>query len=97
MAPIVPNALWAHFLQFLIQLKTRNGKSQHRYATRYVFKLATETYRTGGSVVDIVTGYGLDGRRGVGVRAPVGCRILASTYRPHGLWGPPYVLSHGYR
>jgi hypothetical protein len=39
--------------------------------------------------------YGLD-ERGVGVRVPVGSRIFSSR-RPHQLWGPPSLLSNGYR
>jgi hypothetical protein len=48
-----------------------------------------------GSVVGTATGYGLDDR-GVGVRVPVGSRILTSPYRPDRLWGPPSLLSSGY-
>jgi hypothetical protein len=48
------------------------------------------------SVVGIATGYGLDDR-GVGVRVPVGSRIFSSPRRPDGLWGPPSLLSSGYR
>jgi hypothetical protein len=48
------------------------------------------------SIVGIATGYGLDGR-GVGVRVPVGPRIFSSPSRPDRLWGPPNLLSNGYR
>jgi hypothetical protein len=48
------------------------------------------------SVVGIATGYGLD-YRGVGVRVPVGSRIFSSPSRPDRLWGPPNLLSNGYR
>jgi hypothetical protein len=48
------------------------------------------------SVVGIATGYGPDDR-GVGVRVPVGSRILSSPRRPDRLWGPPNLLSNGYR
>jgi hypothetical protein len=48
------------------------------------------------SAVDIVTGYGLDDG-GVGVRVPVGSRIFSSPRRPDRLWGPPSLLSNGYR
>jgi hypothetical protein len=41
------------------------------------------------SAVGIATGYGL--------RVPVGLRILTSTRRPDRLWGPPNLLSNGYR
>jgi hypothetical protein len=44
----------------------------------------------------IATGYGLDdGEVGVGV--PVGARIFTSPRRPYVLWGPPSLLSNGYR
>jgi hypothetical protein len=46
------------------------------------------------SVIGIATGYGLDDR-GVGVRVPVGSRILSSPRRPDRLWGPPNLLSNG--
>jgi hypothetical protein len=52
--------------------------------------------RSRGSVVGIATGYRLDGR-GVGVRVPVGLRIFFSPSRPDRLWGPPNLLSNGYR
>jgi hypothetical protein len=48
------------------------------------------------SVVSIATGYGLDDQ-GVGVRVPVGSRIFFSPCRPDRLWGPPNLLSNGYR
>jgi hypothetical protein len=40
--------------------------------------------------------YGLDDR-GVGVRVPVWSRIFSSPRRPYRLWGPPNLLSNGYR
>ena len=48
------------------------------------------------SVVGIATGYGMDDR-GVGVRVPVESRIFSSPRRPDRLWGPPNLLSNGYR
>jgi hypothetical protein len=42
----------------------------------------------------IATGYGLDDQ-GVGVRVPVGARILSSSC-PDRLWGPPSFLCNGY-
>jgi hypothetical protein len=48
------------------------------------------------SVVGIATSYGLD-ERGVGVRVPVGLRMFSSPRRPDRLWGPPNLLSNGYR
>jgi hypothetical protein len=46
--------------------------------------------------VGIATSYGLDDR-GVGVRVPVRSRIFSSPNRPDQLWGPPNLLSNGYR
>jgi hypothetical protein len=48
------------------------------------------------SVVGIATSYGLEDR-GVGVRVPVGSRILSSPRRPDRLWGPPNLLPNMYR
>jgi hypothetical protein len=47
-------------------------------------------------VVSIATGYGLDDQ-GVGVRVPIGSRNFSSPRRPGRLWGPPNLLSNGYR
>jgi hypothetical protein len=44
----------------------------------------------------IVTNYGLDDR-GIGVRVPVGSRILNSPISSDRLWGPPSLLSNEYR
>jgi hypothetical protein len=48
------------------------------------------------SSVGIATGYELDDR-GVGVRVPVGSKFFPSPRRPDRLWGPPNILSNGYR
>jgi hypothetical protein len=48
------------------------------------------------SPVGIATGYEMDERR-VGVRFPSGSRILSSPRCPDRLWGPPNLLSNGYR
>jgi hypothetical protein len=48
------------------------------------------------SAVGIATGYGLDDQ-GVGVLVPVGARIFTSSCRPDKVWGPPNLLSNGYR
>jgi hypothetical protein len=53
-------------------------------------------FRLYDSAVGIATAYGLDDR-GVGVRVPVGSRIFSSPRRPDLLWGPPSLLSSGYR
>jgi hypothetical protein len=52
--------------------------------------------RSQDKVVGIATGYGLDDRV-VGVRVPVGQKIFSSPRRPDRLWGPPILLSNGYR
>jgi hypothetical protein len=46
--------------------------------------------------VGVATGYGLDDR-GVGVRVAVKSRIFSSPCCPDQLWGPPSLLSNGYR
>jgi hypothetical protein len=48
------------------------------------------------SVVGVAISYGLDDQD-VGVRVPVGSRIFSSSRRPEQLWGPPNLLSNGYR
>jgi hypothetical protein len=55
---------------------------------------STPTSRDG--VVGIATGYEQDDRE-VGVQVPVGVRIFTSPNRPDRLWGPPNLLSNGYR
>jgi hypothetical protein len=52
--------------------------------------------RSRDSSVGIATGYGLNDW-GVGVRVPVGSRIFFFPRRPDRLWGPPNLLSNGYR
>jgi hypothetical protein len=48
------------------------------------------------SVVGSAIGYGLDGW-GVGVRVPVGWRIVSSPRSPDWLWGSPIHISNRYR
>jgi hypothetical protein len=48
------------------------------------------------SAVSIATGYGLVDWE-VGVRVPVGSRIITSPCRPDRLWGPTNLLYNGYR
>jgi hypothetical protein len=48
------------------------------------------------SVVGIATGYGLNDR-GVGVRVPVMSKMFLSPRAPDRFWGPPSLLSKGYR
>jgi hypothetical protein len=48
------------------------------------------------NAVGIATGYGLDGQ-GVGVRVLVGARFFSSPLHSDQFWGPPNLLSNGYR
>jgi hypothetical protein len=48
------------------------------------------------SSVGIATRYGLNDRN-VGVRVPAGSKMFSSPQRPDRLWGPPSLLSNGYR
>jgi hypothetical protein len=48
------------------------------------------------SIVSVATDYRLDDQ-GVKVQVLVGSRIFTSTCHPHWLWGPPSLLSNGYR
>jgi hypothetical protein len=52
--------------------------------------------RSRDSVVGIANGYGLEDR-GAGVQVLLGSRIFSSPRRPNRLWGPPNLLSNGYR
>jgi hypothetical protein len=59
------------------------------------FSEVTAIVRSRNTVVGTATGYGLDDR-GVGVRVPLGSRML-SPRGPDRLRGPPNLLSNGYR
>jgi hypothetical protein len=48
------------------------------------------------SAIGTETGYALDGP-GVGVRVPVRAKVFSSPRRPDRLWGPPSLVSNGYR
>jgi hypothetical protein len=48
------------------------------------------------SAVGLAIGYGMDDR-GIGVRVPAGSTIFSSSRRPDRLWGPPSLISNGYR
>jgi hypothetical protein len=61
----------------------------------FIYILYTVT-KSRDSIVGIATSYGLDDR-GVEVRVPVGARIFFPSRRPDRLWGPPNLLSNGYR
>jgi hypothetical protein len=72
------------------------GKSNFHFVwvPKPVFTLCKRWSRD--SAVDITTGYGLDDRR-VEVRIPVKSRTFSSSSRPDRFWGPPNLLSNGYR
>jgi hypothetical protein len=61
-----------------------------------IFTLKLKRDKSRDSSVGIATGYGLDDQ-GVGVQVPMGARIITSPCRPGRLWGPPNLLSNGYR
>jgi hypothetical protein len=79
-------------------LRIFNGRrvkfSQQLHPKAFKMKVIHRIYRD--SAVGIATGYGLDDR-GVGVRVPVGSRIFSSSCGPDRFWGPPSLLSNGYR
>jgi hypothetical protein len=75
------------------------GRQQPRcchVCSSWVYSKGTGQYRSRDSSVGIATGYGLDHRE-IGVWVPVGSRIFFSPRRPDQLWGPPSLLSNGYR
>jgi hypothetical protein len=57
-------------------------------------QISQAIFRSGGSAVVIVNGYGLNGR-GVGVWVPVGTRIFSSRHHSDRLWGPPRNRNRG--
>jgi hypothetical protein len=71
--------------------KERENEIPDMHLNRIQIKISFAKKRGG-----IATGYGLDDRD-VGVRVPVGSRIFPSPRRPDRLWGPPNLLSNGYR
>jgi hypothetical protein len=68
----------------------------HQYYVSGHYPSSCLYLRSRDSVVGIATGYGLDDRR-LGVRVPVQSRMFSSSRRPDRLWGPPNLLSNGYR
>jgi hypothetical protein len=68
----------------------------HGSRLRYILVIFTALVQSRESAVGIATGYGLD-EQDVGVRVPMGARIFTSPYRPDRLWGPPSLLSNGYK
>jgi hypothetical protein len=71
-------------------------KQTERYMIEIQIWVSLKHYQSRDSAVGIVTGYGLDDQ-GVGVQVPVGARIFYSPRRSDLLWGPPSLLSNGYR
>jgi hypothetical protein len=64
--------------------------------TAYSFSRNASVIKVRDSVVGIATSYGLEDRRD-GVQVLVGSKIISSPCRPDRLWGPPSLLSNGYR
>jgi hypothetical protein len=79
-----------------ISINVPSSQTFRSYKYKNVVLLFNRTLEGWDSSVGIATGYGLD-NRGVGVRVPVGSRIFSSSRRPDQLWGPPNLLSNGYR
>jgi hypothetical protein len=65
-------------------------------STAYKYPSMLKIERRRNSSVGIATCYGLDDGR-IGVRVPVESRIFSSPRRPDWFWGPPSLLSSGYR
>jgi hypothetical protein len=85
------------------KIETMNGKTKKHFpggeSSCRVLRFWTVTVYSilgGCSAVGIATACGLKGG-GVGVRVPVESRIFSSPSRPDRLWGPPNLLSNGYR
>jgi hypothetical protein len=75
------------------------GQISHPYKTASMLKITLLYILIFGSrnnAVGIATGYGLDGR-GFKVRVPAVATFLSSPRRTDRFWGPPSVLSNGYR
>jgi hypothetical protein len=60
------------------------------------FQVLKAVRGTWDSAVGIATGYGLDDG-GFGIRVPIGSRIFSSPRHWGRFWGPPDLLSNGYR
>jgi hypothetical protein len=66
------------------------------FSRKSVFGICSRNMGSRDSIVGMTTGYGLEDR-GIGVQAPVRSRIFSSPQRPDRFWGPPSLLSNGYR
>jgi hypothetical protein len=75
-----------------------SGSSANSHSATYSILINHPIFdaRSRDSGVGTATGYELDDRW-VGVRVPVGSRIFSSPRCPERLWGPPNLLSKGYR
>jgi hypothetical protein len=69
-----------------------NGKFLRKKLVKNIYLLM---YGSRDSAVGIATGYGLDDWE-IGVRVPVGSRIITSPCLPDRLWGPPNLLYNRY-
>jgi hypothetical protein len=88
----------APFSRIAVSYSMNPSSVYHRKSLKLevLFKHALIHLRSRDSTDSIVTGYRLDGG-GVSVRVPVGAKIFSSPRRPDRLWGPPSLLSNGYR
>jgi hypothetical protein len=86
-------------LSLVIKISLENDvRVSARVSTPSTNKFSTSRWIFGSrdSAVGIAIGCGLEDRE-VGVRVPVRLRIFSSPRRPERLWGPPSLISLGYR
>jgi hypothetical protein len=99
MLPIINNFEYLKKLCFIkhliINVKITETAS-YEQSTHQTLRLSNRPDRNRDSSVGIATSYGLDGRW-VGVRVPVETSIFYFPIRPDRFWGPPSLLSNGYR
>jgi hypothetical protein len=82
-------------LSFVKFMRITNWKGRHDISFEALMKIPKNRV-----IVAVLwaksSGYGIDDR-GVGVRVPVGSSIFSSPLHPVRLWGPPNLISNGYR
>jgi hypothetical protein len=76
--------------------RLRGVTSQQRPCATHMKHVPCGVQRSRDSRVDIATGYALDGQ-GFRIRSSAGTWSFSSPRRPARLWGPPSLLSYGYR